>query len=50
MGSHAFAPPSPYQGEGRKEGASRWRLFPLTQTLSPSGARETKEAALSCRH
>jgi hypothetical protein len=43
MGSPAFAPPSPWQGEGWGEGASRRRLFPLTQTLSPRGARETKE-------
>ena len=35
-GSPAFAPPSPCQGEGWGEGASRRRLFPLTQTLSPS--------------
>jgi hypothetical protein len=36
-GSHACAPPSPWQGEGWGEGSSRRRLFPLTQTLSPSG-------------
>jgi hypothetical protein len=37
MGSQAFAPPSPCQGEGWGEDASRRRLFPLTQPLSPSG-------------
>jgi hypothetical protein len=35
MGGQAFAPPSPWQGEGRGEGPRRRRPCPLTQTLSP---------------